>query len=145
MSSSSTMSIQRQLQFYFVLTLGFAVLVMGGAWIAYNQVLHKKNAEHVLSVETDMIGNAVRPALMFKDRRLAGEILQSVQFDPDIAVVKLFTIDGKTLFTYRAKEASQSADEQVVFQPTASSAYVHGSMRMYKVVSLKSSPVGVIT
>ena len=112
MNRESSTSIQRQLQLFFVLTLGLTVLVMGGVWIGHNQVLLEKEAERVLVVEGDIIGAAARPALMFNDQRMAGELLHSMQFDPDISMVKLFTNDGQSLFTYSAED-----DTAVRLQP----------------------------
>lgn len=144
MNRTSLTSIQRQLQLFFVLTLGFTVLIMGAVWIGYNQVLLEKEAERVLVVESDIIGAAARPAMMFNDQRMAGELLRTMQFDPDISVVRLFTYDGKILFTYTAEGDAADRGGLVAFQKSQSSAYVNGSLRLYRVVTHKGEPVGVI-
>ncbi|MDX8406310.1 MAG: PAS domain S-box protein [Mariprofundus sp.] len=137
-------SIHHQLQLFFVLTLGFAVLVMGGAWISYNQLLLEREAERVLTVEADIIGAAARPAVMFNDGRLANELMKSMNFDRDISVVKLFTSDGKTLFTYGISEMAAADAGLVGFQAVAGTAYIDGRLQLYRVISHKNRPVGVI-
>jgi len=137
-------SIQRQLQLFFVLTLGFTVLVMGTVWITYNQVLLEKEAERVLMVESDIIGAAARPALMFNDQRMAAELLQSMKLDPDISIVKLFTSDGETLFTYIAEDNTEVSPGQVGYQATESSSYADGRLHSYGIVKHKGVAVGVI-
>jgi len=117
---------------------------MGGAWIVYNEVFHEKEAERILIVESDIIGAAARPALMFKDRRLAGELMQSMHFDPDISTVKLFTSDGKELFTYRAEGDAAGEGKRIDFRNTPSSVYADGRLRIYRVVTHKYKQVGVI-
>ncbi|WP_018294383.1 PAS domain S-box protein [Mariprofundus ferrooxydans] len=144
MNRESSISIKNQLQLYFVLALGFIVLLMGGVWISYDQVLHEREAERVLTVESEIIGAAVKPALMFNDRQLAGEMLQSMQFDKDISVVTLFTADGKTLYNYRAKGDHADSTGPVTFQNSNSSAYGGGKLSLYRVVMHKGRPVGVI-
>jgi len=137
-------SIQHQLQLFFMLTLAFTVLMMGGAWIAYDQQLHAIEAERVLIVEADIAGAAARPALMFSDRRLARELLQNMHFDRDISAVKLFTYDGEELYTYRSADDTGKSAEPIGFQQEQSSLYVDGKLRLYRVVTLKDKPVGVI-
>ncbi len=144
MNRTSTTSIQRQLQLFFVLTLGITVLVMGGVWISYNQVLLEEEAERVLIVESDIIGAAARPALMFNDQRMAAELLQAMQFDRDVSVVKLFTYDGNVLFTYRAEDHTAEVNQPIEFQSTQSSSYTNGRLQLYRVVKHKGKPVGVI-
>jgi len=144
MNRSPSTSIQRQLQLFFVLTLGFTVLVMGGVWIGYNQVLLEREAERVLIVESDIIGAAARPALMFNDQRMADALLQSMQLDPDISVVKLFTYDGESLYTYVVEEGTAAWGEQVKFRGSASTIYRDGKLHLYRIIAHKGSPVGVI-
>ena len=144
MNRESSTSIQRQLQLFFVLTLGFTVLVMGGVWIGHNQVLLEREAERVPIVEGDIIGAAARPAMMFNDQRMAAELLQSMQFDPDIATVKLFTYDGLSLFTYAAEDDTAARAEPVHFQKQQSAFFSDGRLRLYRVVKHKGEAVGVI-
>ena len=94
MSRSTSTTIQRQLQMFLMTILSLTVLIMGGAWITYNQAQYEDEAVRMLSIEGDMIGAAARPALMFNDRRMATELLSNIQFDADISVVKLFKSDG---------------------------------------------------
>jgi len=143
MNRNST-SIQRQLQLFFVATLTLTVMIMGGVWISYNQVLLEEEAERVLIVESDIIGAAARPALMFNDQRMAGELLQAMQFDPDVSVVKLFTYDGNELFTYKAAGDTVAVDQSIDFQNQQSSSYVNGKLHLYRVIEHKEKPVGVI-
>jgi len=143
MNRNST-SIQRQLQLFFVATLTLTVMIMGGVWISYNQVLLEEEAERVLIVESDIIGAAARPALMFNDQRMAAELLQAMQFDPDVSVVKLFTYDGNELFTYNAAGDDVEGNKTIDFQAEQSSAYVDGKLHLYRVVAHKGKPVGVI-
>jgi len=144
MSRKPSTSIQRQLQLFFAGTLAFTVLIMGVAWISYNQVLLQREAERVLIVESDIIGTAARPALMFQDERLAGELLRTMQFDPDIAMVKLFTYDGKALSTYGPEGGSETKRAPVGFQNIQSADYSNGRLHLYRVVMQKDQPVGVI-
>ncbi|NWF37759.1 PAS domain S-box protein [Mariprofundus sp. NF] len=144
MNRESSTSIQRQLQIFFVLTLGFTVLVMGGVWIGHNQVLLEREAERVLIVEGDIIGAAARPAMMFNDQRMAAELLQSMQFDPDISMVKLFTYDGQSLFTYAAEDDTAARVQPVNFQQLQSIDFSDGRLRLYRVVKHKGEAVGVI-
>ena len=144
MSRTSSTSIQRQLQLFFVLTLGFTVLIMGGVWISYNQVLLEKEAERVLMVESDIIGAAARPALMFNDQRLAAQLLQAMQFDRDVSVVKLFTYDGNALFTYTAEGDTAAAGRLIDYQNSESSSYANGRLHLYRVIKHKGEPVGII-
>jgi len=145
MNRESTISIKHQLQLYFVLALGFIVLVMGGAWITYDQVMHKEEAERVLMVESEIIGAAVRPALMFDDRQLAGELLHSIQFDTDIWAVTLFNADKKILYNYRAKGDDADSSVPIAFQNSNKSIiYAGGTLRLYRVVTYKNRPVGAI-
>ena len=144
MNRKSSTSIQHQLQLFFVLTLGFTVLIMGGVWIGYNQVLLEKEAERVLIVESDIIGAAARPALMFNDQRMAGELLRTMRFDPDVSLVKLFTNDGNNLFTYAAEDDTAVRGEEVAFQASQSSSFSDGRLRLFRVIAHKGEPVGVI-
>ncbi|GAV21077.1 two-component system, NtrC family, sensor histidine kinase AtoS [Mariprofundus micogutta] len=137
-------SIQRQLQLFFVLTLGITVLIMGGVWISHNQVLLEEEAERVLIVQSDIIGAAARPALMFNDQRMAGELLQAMKFDPDVSVVKLFTYDGNELFTYTAEGDTAGVNQSIEFQSVPGSAYTDGRLKLFRVIEHKGSPVGVI-
>ena len=144
MNRKST-SIQRQLQLFFVATLTLTVMIMGGVWISYNQVLLKEEAERVLIVESDMIGAAARPALMFNDQRMAGELLQAMQFDPDISIVKLFTYDGNELFTYNTAGVTVQVNHpSIEFQKQQSSSYNNGNLQIYRIIEHKDIPVGVI-
>ena len=68
MNRESSTSIQRQLQLFFILSLACIVLIMGAVWIGHNQVLLEKETERVLIVESDIIGAAAKPALMFNDQ-----------------------------------------------------------------------------
>jgi len=123
-------------------TLAFTVLVMGGAWLSYNKMFHEREAERMLTGLADIIGAAARPALMFRDQRLARELMQNLLPDPDITMVKLFTYDGETLFTYRAGKGGEPT--QVDFRKTQSKVYSDGILSLYRVVMQKGRPVGVI-
>lgn len=144
MNRETSTSIQRQLQLFFVLTLGFTVLVMGSVWVGHHQVLLEREAERVLIVEGDIIGAAARPAMMFNDQRMASELLQLMQLDPDIAMVKLFTYDGQSLFTYVAEDDTAARAEPVHFQQLAESFFSDGRLHLYRVVKHKGEAVGVI-
>lgn len=143
MSRNASTTIQRQLQLFLTLTLTLTILIMGGVWIAYNQVLHEKEAERMLSVEGDMIGAAARPALMFNDQRMATELLSSIKFDSDISVVKLFKQDGTTLFTYVAEGDTETAS-LVKFQSHQSIQFKQGRLFLYRVVEHKGAVVGIV-
>jgi len=140
----SSASIQRQLQLFFVGLLAFTVIVMGSAWFIYNQGLLKDEAERVLTAESDIIGSAVRPALMFNDKRLAAELLQSMKLDSDITMVKLFTIDGKVLGTYSLQGDATRQTEEIPFRKNSASEFSDGKLRLYRVVTQKQSPVGMV-
>ncbi|RLL52278.1 PAS domain S-box protein [Mariprofundus sp. EBB-1] len=143
MNRNST-SIQRQLQLFFVVTLTLTMMIMGGVWLSYNQVLLEEEAERVLIVESDIIGAAARPALMFNDQRMARDLLQAIKFDQDVTVVKLFTYDGNALFTYKAAGDAAEVDQSIAFQKHQSSSYQGGKLHLYRVVEHKGKPVGVI-
>ena len=144
MNRNVSASIQHQLQRYFMLPLVITVLVMGGAWVAYNQLLLAREAERVLVAEADIVGAAARPAMMFSDGRLAGELLQNMHFDSDISAVKLFTYDGEPLYTYRFAGDSGDGVESIAFHKSQSTRYVNGRLHLYRVVTHKEKPVGVI-
>ena len=144
MNRKSFTSIQRQLQLFFVGTLALTVLVMGGAWIGYNNMYHEREAERVLIDEADIIGAAARPALMFRDQRLAGELMQNLLLDRDVASVKLFTYDGKELFSYQAPDDAAEGRKQVDFQKTQRTDYSEGRLSLNRVVLQKGQPVGVL-
>ncbi|MDQ6992238.1 MAG: PAS domain S-box protein [Mariprofundus sp.] len=132
-------SIQRQLQLLFVLALVFVELIMGGVWITYNQMLLKKEAEHVLIVEADMMGAAARPALMFEDKRMAAELLQDMSLDSGVLAIKLFTFDGKSLYARGGADA-----ENVLFQAGESMDSRDGVISTYRIIRHKKRTVGVI-
>ncbi|OIO74963.1 MAG: hypothetical protein AUJ57_01130 [Zetaproteobacteria bacterium CG1_02_53_45] len=117
---------------------------MGGVWISYNQVMLEKEAERVLIVEGDIIGAAARPAMMFNDQRMAGQLLRPMQFDKDISVIKLFTYDGNALFTYAAEGDTAGVSQAVAFRNSQISSYENGRLHLYRVVEHKGEPVGVI-
>jgi len=143
MSRNTSTTIQRQLQLFLMIILSLTVLIMGGIWIAYNQVLHEEEAVRMLTVEGDMIGAAARPALMFNDRRMATELLSNIQFDSDISIVKLFKPDGSTLFTYVA-EGSSAAVARAVFQSQQNIRFENGRLQLYRVVEHKGDVVGIV-
>jgi len=143
MSRSTSTTIQRQLQIFLMIILSLTVLIMGGAWITYNQVQHEDEELRMLSIEGDMIGAAARPALMFNDRRMAAELLSNIRFDTDISVVKLFKPDGSTLFTYVAEGAAAALD-RAVFQSQQYTRFEHGHLQMYRVIEHKGDTVGIV-
>ena len=143
MSRSTSTTIQRQLQMFLMTILSLTVLIMGGAWITYNQAQYEDEAVRMLSIEGDMIGAAARPALMFNDRRMATELLSNIQFDSDISVVKLFKSDGSTLFTYVA-DGAQAALARAAFQLQQGLHFEHGRLQLYRVVKHKGDVVGIV-
>ena len=144
MSRSASTSIQRQLQLFFVGLLVFTVLLMGSAWFVYNQSLLQEEAGRVLTAESDIIGTAAKPALMFNDARLATEVLRSMKFDSDISLVKLFTYDGKVLSTYSRNGAEAELATRIPFRSAPGTRKIDGRLGIYRLVEHKGSPVGVI-
>ncbi|WP_198507362.1 PAS domain S-box protein [Mariprofundus ferrinatatus] len=120
------------------------VLIMGAVWSIYNRTLLEQEAERVLIVESDIIGSAARPALMFNDQRMASELLRAMKFDPDISVVKLFTSDGDVLYTYTADDVSPELGKAIDFRSNPGSAFNDGSLHLYRTVTHKEDTVGMI-
>ena len=132
-------SIRTQLQVFFIVALGLAVLVMGGVWLNHNQDLHQSEAEHVLTAKADLIGAVLKPALIFNDKRLARELLASSQLGSEVLTVCLFTAEGKTLLNFPFGHELES----IPFQQQGKQFY-NGRLKLYRAVSHKGSPVGVI-
>jgi len=138
MSSLSSNSIKRQLQLFFVLILGLTVFMMGAVWVSYNRTLLEGD-EWVLAAEADLIGAATRPALMFNDKRLAGELLTSLQIDSDISTIRIFGTDGKIFVSF-----PQDGENQYVPYRQHGSTFLNGKLQLYRTILHKGLPVGVV-
>ena len=132
-------SIQQQLQIFFVLALGLAVLAMGITWISYDQEQHKGETERVLTAKADLIGSVIKPALIFNDHRLASELLASSQYDQEILAVRLFTPEGEVFMSFPPGKD----DDDIPFRKQGKE-FSDGKLKVYRTVLHKGSTVGVI-
>lgn len=132
-------SIQRQLQMFFILALGLAVLAMGITWIGYDQEHHRGEAERVQVAKAELIGAVIKPALIFNDHRLAEELLASSQYDPEILAVWLFTPEGELFMSF----PPGSGAENIPFQKQGN-VFSDNKLMVYRTVFHKGTAVGVI-
>ncbi len=143
MNNSDLPSLKRQLQLFIVLTLGFAVLVMGGIWITSNRALLEQEAERMYSTQAEMIGAATKPAMMFHDKKLATEMITKLNANSGITVIRLFTFDGIPLAGFPDMTIT-SDNVDPGFMKGSRSVFEDGILRLNRTVFHKQKPVGVI-
>jgi two-component system, cell cycle sensor histidine kinase and response regulator CckA len=143
MTRPPSSSIQRKLQISFILTLGVAILVMGGVWINSDQSLLENQAKRILTARAEVIGMAAKPALLFSDKRLANKLLDGLRANEDIARLSLFTVDGKTLADVIAAGNDGAPVRPVTFK-TKDFRILGDRMELYEPVMNKGIPIGVV-
>jgi len=132
-------SMQKQLELYFVLALGVTVFIMGAVWVSHSRLQQEDQEIHTLVSHADLIGAAMKPAFIFGDTRLAGELLPALQTDTDVSAIRLFSKDGKTLIA-----SSSAQDQQSVPYQQQGITFSNGKLAVYRTVLHKGSPVGVV-
>jgi len=143
MSKPPLSSIQRKLQLSFFLTLGLAILVMGGVWISSNQSMLENQAKRVLTARAEVIGLAAKPALLFSDKRLAHKLLDGLKGNKDIARLSLFSANGDVLADVVATSNDGAKAQPVPFE-TKGFHIVGDHMELYEPIMKGGVPIGVI-
>jgi len=112
MKSSRFPSLKFQIRTLFALALALSILVMGGIWIVYNRTALEHQAGRMYAIQAEMIGAAVKPAMMFGDKKLADELIDQIKSSPDIHSLRLYKADGTLLAAYpeETETTSESAE-----------------------------------
>lgn len=97
MNSRRMPSMKKQLRVLFASALGLSILATGIIWIVYSRIALEEQAEQMYSTQVEMIASAMKPAMMFNDHKLAGELLSRLQINPEIHSIRFYAADGSIL------------------------------------------------
>lgn len=94
---NSKHSMNRKFTIFITAALGLSIIVMGLIWIFYSRVAMEEQAERLYAIQVEMIGTAMKPAMMFNDQKMAEEMLAKLQINPDITAIHFHSADGTLL------------------------------------------------
>ena len=95
-----TRSIKTKLKVIIMLVSTVGVLLAGSSLALYQWFDFRKNMAVDLSTYTDMIANNSEAAVLFGDKNVATEILQTLSSKPSIQSAIIFNSDGEVLSSY---------------------------------------------
>jgi len=140
MNPSKAPSLKRQMQMFISIALALTVIIMGAIWITYNRITLEQQAERMYSIQADMIGSAIKPAMMFADKKLATELITHLKINPDIIRIQVFTADGTPLVSL--PEEAGAANHNLVQTPAA--VFENNQFKLRRTVFHKQMPVGTV-
>jgi len=77
--------------------VGLSIMIMGVIWIFYNRIALEQQAERLYTIQVEMIGSAMKPAMMFNDKKMADDLLNGLHLNPDIIGIRFYSADGTLL------------------------------------------------
>ncbi len=130
----------RRLQQLITISFSIAFIIIALIWMAYDRVTLEKQAEHMYSKQADMIGMAIKPALMFSDKKLAQTLITQFKDNrSDISKLQILNIEGEIL------AASPQVDMSLALQHQAQeSLYKDNHLELNRTIFHKGLPVGMI-
>ena len=141
MISLKLFTASRQLQLFAMMAI--STVIMGVVWILYNQVSLKEEAEHMYTVQADMIGSTTKAALMFGDQKMAKQLLSNLHITRDINSIQLFSANGKNIVSY-PEGAPHISDDQLKLIKQSGIKFEHNQLKLYRTIFHKQEPVGSI-
>jgi|GEM_PF-2621506 len=130
----------RRLQQLITISFSIAFIIIALIWMAYDRVTLEKQAKHMYSKQADMIGMAIKPALMFSDKKLAQTLITQFKDNrSDISKLQILNIEGEIL------AASPQVDMSLALQHQAQeSLYKDNHLELNRTIFHKGLPVGMI-
>src|SRR5690242_10881306 len=100
-------SIQIRLSVLGVLSVSFALLLVGVSLLGYEKFELHDAAAQALSIQAGIVANSSTAALSFTDKRAASEMLTALRSDPNLVQAIIYD-EGGHLFAWRAQRGSES-------------------------------------
>lgn len=103
-------SMNRHIGMFVALAVGLSIVAMGVIWIIYNRAALEKQAERLYTIQVEMIGSAMKPAMMFNDSKMANDLLATLLINPDITAIHFYSADGTLLAGFPERQETLTSD-----------------------------------
>jgi PAS domain S-box-containing protein len=136
------MAIKHKLVYITMLTCVSALILAGGAFIAWEwNSLHRKIVRDV-STHAEMIADNCKAALAFEDADDAKEILQALHVDTSLVFGCVYTKDGQIFATYESADSDKSTRPAML--KDIGHTFADGLLIVFKPVVLDAETIGTV-
>jgi two-component system sensor histidine kinase/response regulator len=135
------LSIERKLRLIIMFTVTVALLLAGGAVLAYDQIVSREQMQNDLGVLADIVGSNCTAALTFGDQRSAEEVLSGLKAKRHIVAAFVYAGDGKLFARYWNQSKSEVPPPSARY---AGSRFEGEKLVAYRQIALKLQPIGAV-
>ena len=135
------LSIERKLRLIIMFTVTVALVLAGGAVLAYDQVVSRDQMQNDLEVLADIVGSNCTAALTFGDQRSAEEVLSGLKAKRHIVAAFVYAADGKLFARYWNQSRREVPAPSARY---AGSRFEREKLVAYRKIELKLQPVGAV-
>jgi HAMP domain-containing protein len=128
-----------------MLVSGFALLIAGVAFAAYDLVTFRDAMVRNLSTQAQIVASNSVTALSFNDPRTAEQTLSALEASPDIVLAQIYTTDGRLFASYWRDGVTRSVEPPRMPADQAEiSSFDAASVDLARRIVFEGVPTGVV-
>ena len=137
-------SISRRLTWMNMLVSGFALLIAGVAFAAYDVVTFRDAIVRNLSAQAQIVASNSASSLLFNDPKTAEQTLAALKASPDIVVAQIYSTDGRLFASYWRDGAVRSIEPPAVPTDQEIATFDTASVDLVRRMVFDGAPTGVV-
>lgn len=137
--------IRQKLTWLYVLTSGMALFLASAAFLTFEVINVRRDLVQNLSVEADVIGYNIAPAMVFGDRESAAEVLAALRANPHVVAAAVYKSGGELFARFlRAGQELPAALAAGSETRGDGHAFMPGGLLVYSDIELEGEIVGTV-